>query len=118
MNTTTGAAIPSTSSRIQRNPPYCTAVVVLQYRPADGHGDMHDSHVTGRWNGVQHRIPVCNDGVQSGSVAANNWPGILSGGDHAPIRIMCMCVFPANTNHLHNIYTMLDQRQRRWADVV
>ena len=24
----------------------------------------------------------------------------------------------ANTKHLHNIYTMLDQRRRRWADVV
>ena len=23
---------------------------------------------------------------------------------------------PANTKHLHNIYTMLDQRLRRWAD--
>ena len=26
--------------------------------------------------------------------------------------------FPANTKHLYNIYTMLDQRRRRWADVV
>ena len=25
---------------------------------------------------------------------------------------------PANTKHLYNIYTMLDQSQRRWADVV
>ena len=25
---------------------------------------------------------------------------------------------PVNTNNLHNICTMLDQRQRRWADVV
>ena len=25
---------------------------------------------------------------------------------------------PANTKHLHNICTMLDQRLRRWADVV
>ena len=25
---------------------------------------------------------------------------------------------PANTKHLYNIYTMLDQRRRRWADVV
>ena len=25
---------------------------------------------------------------------------------------------PANTKHLYNICTMLDQRQRRWADVV
>ena len=24
----------------------------------------------------------------------------------------------ANTNHLYNIYTMLDQRRSRWADVV
>ena len=24
----------------------------------------------------------------------------------------------ANTKHLYNIYTMLDQRRRRWADVV
>ena len=26
--------------------------------------------------------------------------------------------FPANTKHLYTIYTMLDQRRRRWADVV
>ena len=26
--------------------------------------------------------------------------------------------FPANTKHLYNICTMLDQRRRRWADVV
>ena len=25
---------------------------------------------------------------------------------------------PGNTKHLRNIYTMLDQRRRRWADVV
>ena len=25
---------------------------------------------------------------------------------------------PANTKHLYNIHTMLDQRRRRWADVV
>ena len=25
---------------------------------------------------------------------------------------------PANTKHLYNIYTMMDQRRRRWADVV
>ena len=30
-------------------------------------------------------------------------------GDHA---------IPVNTNHLYSIYTMLDQRQRRWANVV
>ena len=26
--------------------------------------------------------------------------------------------YPVNTIHLYNICTMLDQRQRRWADVV
>ena len=25
---------------------------------------------------------------------------------------------PANTKHFYNIYTMLDQRRRRWADAV
>ena len=25
---------------------------------------------------------------------------------------------PANIKHLYNIYTMLDQRRRRWVDVV
>ena len=25
---------------------------------------------------------------------------------------------PENTRHLYNIYTMLDQRRRRWADIV
>ena len=29
-----------------------------------------------------------------------------------------MDMFPANTRLLYNICTMLDQRQRRWADVV
>ena len=27
-------------------------------------------------------------------------------------------IVPANTKHLYYIYTMLDQRRRRWADVV
>ena len=27
-------------------------------------------------------------------------------------------IYPVNTKHLYNIYTMLDQRRRRWADVV
>ena len=27
-------------------------------------------------------------------------------------------VYPANTKHLYNICTMLDQRRRRWDDVV
>ena len=26
--------------------------------------------------------------------------------------------FSVSTKHLYNIYTMLDQRRRRWADVV
>ena len=26
--------------------------------------------------------------------------------------------FPVNTKHLYNVYTMLDQRRRHWADVV
>ena len=26
--------------------------------------------------------------------------------------------YPENTKHLYNIYTMLDQRRRRWTDVV
>ena len=27
-------------------------------------------------------------------------------------------LIPANTEHLYNICTMLDQRRRRWADIV
>ena len=27
-------------------------------------------------------------------------------------------VHPVDTKHLYNIYTMLDQRRRRWVDVV
>ena len=29
-----------------------------------------------------------------------------------------MTAIPTNTNHLYNICTMLDQRLRRWSDVV
>ena len=29
-----------------------------------------------------------------------------------------LCPLPVNTKHLYNICTMLDQRRRRWADVV
>ena len=25
---------------------------------------------------------------------------------------------PVDTKHLYNIYTMLDQRRRRWADII
>ena len=43
---------------------------------------------------------------------------------HCAIVIQMFCVYwdrsdyPANTKHLYNICTMLDQRQRRWADIV
>ena len=30
----------------------------------------------------------------------------------------CLHDNPANTKHLYNIYAMLGQRRRRWADVV
>ena len=43
----------------------------------------------------------------------------------APVRIMPLAgrgehytSLPANTKHLYNICTMLDQRRRRWSDVV
>ena len=29
-----------------------------------------------------------------------------------------MVTFPVNTTYLYNLCTMLDQRRRRWADVV
>ena len=32
--------------------------------------------------------------------------------------IKLMDKLPANTKHLYDICTMLDQRRRRWADVV
>ena len=39
--------------------------------------------------------------------------------DQPVVCILVECTtIPANTIHLYNIYTMLDQRQRRWADVV
>ena len=36
----------------------------------------------------------------------------------APLTREALSTRPANTKHLHNIYTMLDQRRKRWADVV
>ena len=36
---------------------------------------------------------------------------------HDAIQIMIRA-YPANTKHLYNICTMLDQRRRRWADAV
>ena len=36
-----------------------------------------------------------------------------------PGRALCgIAPYPANTKHLYNICTMLNQRRRRWADVV
>ena len=35
-----------------------------------------------------------------------------------PMSIPRQTAYPTNTEHLYNIYTMLDQRRRRWADVV
>ena len=32
--------------------------------------------------------------------------------------LVFISVYPVNTKHLNNICTMLDQRQRRWPDVV
>ena len=34
------------------------------------------------------------------------------------IFTVCHNDYPPNTKDLHNIYAMLDQRRRRWADVV
>ena len=34
------------------------------------------------------------------------------------VGIKCDLQNPVNTKHLYNICTMLDQRRRRWADVV
>ena len=39
-----------------------------------------------------------------GILAANTYLGLFT--------------FPVNTTHLYNIYTMLDQRRKRWADAV
>ena len=33
-------------------------------------------------------------------------------------KVPCLELFPVNTKHLYDISTMLDQRQRRWANVV
>ena len=41
--------------------------------------------------------------------------------ERGPARILFKYIQPSlsgNTKHLYNIYTMLDQRQRRWADNV
>ena len=36
---------------------------------------------------------------------------------HTQVNTAAHAIIPANTKHLYNIYTMLDQRRRRWADV-
>ena len=33
-------------------------------------------------------------------------------------KIMNKAVLPSKTEHLYNIYTMLDQHRKRWANVV
>ena len=53
-----------------------------------------------------------------------NWADVVDGGQALNehwINIWCLLGIndsPANTQHLYNICTMLDQRRRRWADVV
>ena len=53
-----------------------------------------------------------------------NWTDVVDGGQALNehwINIWCllgMNNFPANTQHLYKICTKLDQRRRRWADVV
>ena len=37
---------------------------------------------------------------------------------HKHYAYTIISVYPVNPKHLYNIYTMLDQRRRRWADVV
>ena len=34
------------------------------------------------------------------------------------VRLCFLGISPVNTNHLYNNCTMLDQRRRRWADIV
>ena len=29
-----------------------------------------------------------------------------------------ICFIPVNTKHLYNMFTMVDQRRRRWSDIV
>ena len=43
---------------------------------------------------------------------------ISAEGYHLTSEGCCSICIPANTKHLYNICTMLDQRRRRWADVV
>ena len=38
--------------------------------------------------------------------------------DHVGDFVFQCDLHPVNTKHLYNIYTMLDRRRRRWADVV
>ena len=42
----------------------------------------------------------------------------ISGNEQTMCRIDVTVASPANTKHLYNICTMLDQRRRRWADLV
>ena len=41
-------------------------------------------------------------------------PDVVNGVEH----ITLLDGFPVNTNHVYDIYTMADQRRRRWADVL
>ena len=56
---------------------------------------------------------LCNvsDGSQDGNGMLECWRG-------GSLVAWAERGYPANTKHLYNICTMLDQRRRRWADVV
>ena len=45
-------------------------------------------------------------------------PNALPDGQEETFQVSLCVIIPANTKYLYNICTMLDQRRRRWADVV
>ena len=68
--------------------------------------------------GVNYVISFCEDGAFKSftwTTFQGSWPDPETATGN---RQWVSIVIPANTKHLYNIYTILDKRQRHWADVV
>ena len=48
----------------------------------------------------------------------NSYLNLLSISCYGNINSGCNEMYPVNTQHFYNMCTMLDQRRRRWADIV
>ena len=95
---------------------FCIIYWVGAERPVDHGGRaVHDSDSDTYWHtghpGHRSFALICWPGA--GGLVAGSMYVLVSRGP-----VCSVCPSPENTKHLYDIWTMLDQRRRRWADII